>query len=270
MHFPKRTVSRRLAAGLLLGTLAIATMAATAAAAPAAPPTVDEIVAHHVEARGGAARLHAISVLRRSGRMIVPGQNIELGLVEWKTRAGGYRQDVTLQGLTAIEACDGHEAWQVQPFAGRKDPSRMSADEARAISLGADLEFPFVDARAKGHAVESLGLEDIDGTPAHALRVHLKGGDEATYWIDPDTWMVIRVLERHTIRGAEDLTETDLGEYQQVAGVWVPMTEEAGAKGSDPTQREKFVYDKAEANVAVPAGLFSFPEAAKAATGARP
>jgi hypothetical protein len=253
---------------LLLG--AYATLAnAVPKAAPAATPTADDIVAHNIEARGGAAKLKAISMLRRSGRLVLPGANIELGLVEWKTRAGAYRQDVTLQGLTAVQAYDGHAAWQVQPFDGRKDPSRMSDDEARAISLGADLDLPFVDARAKGHTLEYLGLEDVDGTPAHALRVRLKTGDEATYWIDPDTWMVIRVLERHTIRGAEDQTETDLGEYQQVAGVWVPMTEESGPKGSDVSRRQKLVYDKAEANLPAPAALFSFPESPKAA-GAHP
>jgi len=268
MRCPKRTVLKRIAAGWLLASVAVA----AAAASPAGTtPGADDIVAHNVEARGGAARLHAIGVLHRSGRLVVPGMNIELGLSEWKTRAGAYRQDVMLQGMTAVQAYDGREAWQVQPFSGRKDPSRMSGDEARALSLGADLDFPFVDARAKGHTLEYLGLEDIDGTPAHALRVQLKGGDEATYWIDPDTWMVIRVLERHTIRGAEDTTETDLGEYQQVGGVWVPMSEESGPKGSDSTQRQKLIYDRAEINVPAPAALFAFPDpSAKAAAGARP
>ncbi len=276
MDCPIQTLPRHFAAGLLLGVLILAPAAnaaptTVATAAATAVPTLEDIIAHHVEARGGAARLHALGVLRRSGRLVVPGMSIELALVEWKTRAGSYRQDVTLQGMTAVAAYDGHDAWQVRPFEGRKDPSRMSADEARAMALGADLDFAFVDARAKGHTVEYLGLEDVDGTPAHALRVRLKGGDEAIYWIDPDTWMVMRVLERHMIRGAEDVTETDLGEYQQVAGVWVPMSEEAGAKGSDATQRQKLVFDKAEANIAVPAALFSFPEpTAKAPAGAHP
>lgn len=263
MHRVFNTLARLAPRGLLLGVL----VAGTAAAAP----TADEIVAHHVEARGGAARLKALTVLRRSGRLVVPGFNMELAVVEWQSRAGEFRQDVTLQGLTAVQSYDGHEAWQVQPFEGRKDPSRMSADEARALALSADLDFPFVDARAKGHQLEYLGLQDIDGTPAHALRVRLHGGDEATYWIDPDTWMVIRVLEKHTIRGAEQLTETDLGEYQQVAGVWVPMSEEQGPKDSDATQRQKLVFDRAEANVAVPAGQFAFPDTRPAAAaGARP
>ena len=225
-----------------------------------AAPTADEIIAHNVEARGGGDKLHALTVLKRTGRLVIPGMRIELKVVEWKTAAGAYRQDVTLQGLTAVQAYDGKEAWQVQPFEGRKDPARMSADEAKAFALAADIEGPFVGYKAKGHTVEYLGTEDVDGTPAHKLRVHLKWGDEATYWIDPDTWMVIRELDRQTIRGAEQLSETDYGEYEKVAGVYVPMAEEQGPKGSEPSQRQKFVYDAAEANVAVPARNFAFPD----------
>ena len=234
---------------------------ATARAAPAAPatPSADEIIARNVEARGGADALRALKVLKRTGRLVIPGMRMELKVVEWKTAAGAYRQDVTLQGLTAVEAYDGHEAWQVQPFEGRKDPSRMSADEAKGFALAADIEGPFVGYKAKGHAVELLGAEDVDGTPAYAIRVHLKSGDEATYWFDPDTWMVIRELDRQTIRGAEQLTETDYGEYEKVAGVFVPMAEAQGAKGSDPARRQKYVYDAAEANVPVPPGAFTFP-----------
>jgi hypothetical protein len=229
---------------------------------PAAEPSLDEIIAHNVAARGGAAQLAALKTLERSGRLVIPGYNIELKVREVKTRAGEYRQEVTLQGLTQIQAYDGHAAWQVQPFEGRKDPSLMSADEAKGLALEADIDLPFVDAAQKGNKVEYLGLEDIDGTPAYKLRVALKSGDESTYWLDPDTWMVIRELDRQTVRGAVQLTETDFGEYEKVAGIYVPMTEEQGPKDSDSSDKQKIVYEKATANAPVAATLFSFPVSA--------
>ncbi|HXQ31443.1 MAG TPA: hypothetical protein VN790_05700 [Steroidobacteraceae bacterium] len=230
-----------------------------AVALAAAPLTADEIIAHSVEARGGAAALAAIKTLRRSGRLIIPGANVDVRVRELKTRAGEYRSDLTLQGLTQIQAYDGKQAWTVQPFQGRKDPSLMSADEAKGLALSSDIDLPFVDYRRKGHAVEYLGLEDIDGTPSYKLRVRLQWGDEATFWIDPDTWMVIRELDRQTIRGADELTQTDYGEYEKVAGVYIPMTEEQGPKDADSAHRQKVVYDKAEANLAVSPSEFAFP-----------
>ena len=41
---------------------------------------------------------------------------------------------------------------------------------------------------------------------------------------------------------------------------FVPMAEEQGPKGSEPAQRQKFVYDTAEANVPAPPGSFAFPD----------
>jgi hypothetical protein len=253
-------------AGLLCVTLA------AAAPKPDAAMTADALIAHNVEARGGAAKLNAITTLERSGLLVIPGFNVQLKMREIKTRAGQYRQEVTLQGLTQIQAYDGHQAWQVQPFQGRKDPALMSADEAKGFALASDIDLPFVDYKKKGHEVEYLGLEDIDGTPAHKLRVRLKWGDESIYWIDPDTWMVIRELDRQTLRGAEQWSETDLGEYERVAGVWVPMTEEQGPKDSDSSQKSKSVYDKADANHPFPASEFAFPATAAhaAAPEARP
>ncbi len=249
--------------GALPAALALAVAAAQFLAPPAAaaaPPTADEIIAHNVAARGGAERLKALTNLRRSGHLVIPGLNIEVGYVQVQTRAGDYRAEVTLQGLTQINAYDGHEAWRVSPFQGRKDPARMSADEAKGLALSADIAGPFVDYKAKGHSVEVLGSEDIDGTPAYKLRVHLKWGDEAIFWFDPDTWMVIRELDKQMLRGAEDFTETDYGEYEQVAGVYLPMTLEQGDKDSDASRKQKIVFEHAEANVTLAPGYFTFPD----------
>jgi hypothetical protein len=238
------------------------------AAAPALAITADEIVAKNVEARGGAAALASLKSLRRTGRLVLPGQNIQITLSELKERPGRIRQEATYQGLTQIQAWDGRKGWQVQPFEGRKDAALMSEDDAKPFRLAADLDGPFVDAKAKGHALEYLGTEDVDGTLAHKLRVRLKWGGDVTFWIDPDTWMVIRSLQTGTVRGAVQETETDYGDYEKAGGVWVPMSEESGPRNSPPASRAKAIYDKVEANVAVAGDAFAFPaKAAPAGAG---
>ena len=238
------------------------------AAAPALAITAEEIVAKNVEARGGAAALASLKSLRRTGRYVLPGRNLLITLTEVKERPGRIRQEATYQGLTQIQAFDGEKGWQVQPFEGRKDPSLMSEDDAKPFRLAADLDGPFVNAKAKGHTLEYLGTEDVDGTLAHELRVRLKWGGDVTVWIDPDTWMVIRDLATSTVRGAEQEVETDYGDYEKAGGVYVPMSEESGPRNSPPASRAKSIYDRAEANVAVPKDAFAFPaKAAPAGAG---
>jgi hypothetical protein len=237
-------------------------------AAPAPAITAEEIVAKNVEARGGAAALASLTSLRRTGRFVLPGQNLSITLSEVKERPGRIRQEATYQGLTQIQAWSGEKGWQVQPFEGRKDPALMSEDDARPFRIAADLEGTFVNATAKGHTLEYLGTEDVDGTLAHKLRVRLKWGGGVTVWIDPDTWMVIRDLQTLTVRGAEQVTETDYGDYERAGGVYVPMSEESGPRNSPPASRGKSIYEKAEANVAVAADAFAFPAKAAAPAGA--
>jgi outer membrane lipoprotein-sorting protein len=234
----------------------------------AAAITAEEIVARNVDARGGAAALASLRSLRRTGRYVIPGRSLLITLSEVRQRPGRIRQETTYQGLTQILAFDGEKGWQVQPFEGRKEPSLMSEDDAKPLRIAADLDGPFVDAKAKGHTLEYLGTEDVDGTLAHKLRVRLKWGGNMTVWIDPDTWMVIRDLETRTVRGAEQQVETDYGDYEKVGGVYVPMSEESGPRNSPPASREKSIYDEAEANVAVPPDAFAFPAEAAMPAGA--
>ena len=145
----------------------------------------------------------------------------------------------------------------------------MSEDDAKSLRIEADLEGPWVDAKAKGHALEYLGTEDVDGTLAHKLRVRLKQGGELIVWIDPDTWMVIRDLRRVTVRGAEREVETDYSDYEKAGGVYVSMSEERGRPGSPPDARPKSVWEKAEANVPAAADAFAFPGPAAPAGAGR-
>jgi hypothetical protein len=242
---------------------ALAAVFALATAASAQEPTADEIIARHVEARGGKEAIAALKTLRREGRLVIPGFAGEFKAVEVRQRPGQIRQEVTFQGLTQVQAYDGAEAWQINPFQGRKDAERLSAEtsEAKSLRLASDLDTPLVDYRAKGARVDYLGLEDVDGGDAYKLRVTLKSGDQATYYIDPDSSMIIRLIEKQIVRGAESESEADFGEYEKVAGVYVPMTEEFGPKGSPSSEKVKFVFEKAEAVEQLPASHFAFPSA---------
>src|SRR5262249_24628011 len=91
--------------------------------------------------------------------------------------AGQVRSELTVQGLTQINAYDGHEGWHIQPFQGRREPEKASEDDARSLAQEAELDGPLIDWRAKGHRIEYLGTEDTDGTPAIKLRVTRKDGD---------------------------------------------------------------------------------------------
>ena len=231
------------------------------AAVPAAAQDAQSLVAKNLEARGGEAALSAIKAISFEGRTIFPG-DFEVAYKETRAEVGPQtadRVDMTVQGFDLIQAYDGRGgAWRVNPFQGRKDPEKMSADEVRAMADSALIEGPLLASRHDGSHVEYLGREDFDGTLAYKLRVTQKDGDQFTYWLDPDTFLEIKVDETRKLRGAEQTTETELGDYEKVAGVYFPMSVESWQQGQDK-QRQRTVIATGEANPQVSPDFFAEP-----------
>ncbi len=223
---------------------------------PGYADTVDELVAKNLAARGGGEKLAAIKTLRMTGKMQIG--DFELAVQRMMSREGGYRFEGTVQGLTLVQAYDGAEGWQIQPFEGRRDAEKMSADESQSLADEAVMEGALLAAKAAGSKIESLGTEDVDGTEAHKLRVTQQDGDEFTYYLDPDSFLEIKVIEKRKVRGAEQEFEYELGDYEPVEGVYFPLSVESAPRGSP--QRRKLNYEKVEANVPLDATLFKMPK----------
>jgi outer membrane lipoprotein-sorting protein len=230
--------------------------------------TADELAAKNVEAKGGSERLNAIHTLRLSGKMRVNGDTIELAMVTLVERPASIRYEAELQGLTQVQAYDGTQAWQINPFQGRKDPEKLSADDAKALGEdAADFAGPLVDYKSKGYTLDYLGSEDIDGTQALKLRVTRPNGDITFVYLDPDYFLEIRTVNRRIEHGVPREIVTDYGDYEKVDGVYLPFAQESGLKGS--SDRQKVQYDKAQANANVDDTVFRFPAARADAAAAR-
>jgi photosystem II stability/assembly factor-like uncharacterized protein len=220
---------------------------------------VDELVAKNIAARGGLDKLRALKSLRLTGKARFGGGDflLEMAYAVVQKRPAGIRFEHTVQGLTGVDAYDGKERWSTEPFDGRRDAFRRSADEAKGIAHEADMDGPLVDWREKGHRIDYLGTEVVDGTQAHKLRVSRKDGDVEYHFLDPATFLAMRILTEAHIRGVEQISEADLGDYEQVAGVWMPFSVDVGGKGGP--RGAHFTVERAEPNIEVDDALFRFP-----------
>jgi hypothetical protein len=251
--FGSRSMELRFAILLVAGSL----IAPALNAQELKPFTVDALVAKNVEAKGGADALRAVRSLRLQGKMLVNHGQIEFAYVQTKKRPGEIRAEASIQGMTLVQAYDGTQGWKISPFGGRKDPEKISVDDAKSLVEDAEIDGPLVDWQAKGSTVEYLGPEDVDGTLAHKLKVVRKNGDVSYVYLDPDHFLEIRILTQRTEQGAQVEVETDLGDYEKIAGVFFPFSIEAGPKGS--SDKQKIILEKAEANVPVDDSVFKFP-----------
>lgn len=228
--------------------------------------TVDEIIAKNIQARGGMDKIKSVQTIRSTGIMTMgPGMEAPGALIQ--KRPDMARLEFTMQGLTAVQAYDGKDAWQIMPFTGKKDPEMMSADDKKDLEEDADIDGPLVDYKSKGNKVELLGKDKLEGTDVYKLKATLKNGDVITIYLDADSFLEIKEELKRNVRGTEQEVGTSLGDYKEVNGLMFPFAMETSVKGSPGSQ--KLTLAKIEINVPVDDAMFKMP-AAPAAPAAKP
>ena len=217
--------------------------------------TVDEIIAKNAQARGGLDKLRAIKTLRITAR--ISDADFRATYLQENKRSDRIREETLFQGMARVRAYDGHTAWQINPFGGRRDPELISADESKAFVDNADIEGPMVDYKQKGYTAELIGHDPVEGTDCYKIKLTLKDGDVRYYYLDADSFLEIKYESQVRVRGTIRYTETTLGDYEQVDGVYFPFAIQRGETGSE--DRTTFTVEKIEVNVPIDDSQFSVP-----------
>ena len=234
----------------------LATLALTLFSVALSAQTVDEIIAKNIKAHGGMAKLKSIQSIRMTGDFDAGG--MQAGFTQVFKRPMKVRMEASIQGLTMIQAYDGQSGWQVIPFTGKKDPEPMAADDLKNFQEQADFDGPLVDYKQKGHKVELVGKEKIEGTDVYHLKVTLKNGDIREYYLDADSFLAVKVGGKTTMRGTELDIDSTLGDYKEVEGVLFPFSIEKHISGGQgPTV--KITLKKIELNVPVDDSVYKMP-----------
>ena len=103
------------------------------AQSPSPTPTVDDLVAKNLKAKGSADALDAIQTIRFEGRMLVNQGQLELKFTQTKKRPDKSRTDAALQGMARVQSYDRRKGWHVFPFQGRKDPEGRAGGEGKTL-----------------------------------------------------------------------------------------------------------------------------------------
>jgi phosphoribosylformylglycinamidine (FGAM) synthase PurS component len=228
--------------------------------ASGAAQTLDEIVARHLAARGGAARIEAVESLRMTGKARGPEGREALVVREIK-RPARIRTEFTFQGLTGVYACDGEQGWQVSPLDGEMEPRPMPPESARLALEQADIGGPLLGWKAKGHAVELVGRVAEGGREAWKLKVTPKGGSARHLYLDAQSYLLVRTESARDVAGRTIEAETTFADYREVGGLQLAHSIEIGIKGRP--RRISVLVEKVEINPVLDDARFRMPEASR-------
>lgn len=227
----------------------------------------DELLEQHFEAVGGRDAIEAVETMRITGHTTM-GQGMEAPYTIYWAKPDKIRLEFTLQGQVGVQAYDGEIAWMHMPFMGAAEPQNMPEDQVKEMEQMADMvEGPLFDYQDKGHTVEYLGEEEIEGTPAHKLKVVMESGDESIVYLDAEHFIQIRQENKRTMGDQEVETVTTFGNYKEVGGLLLPFAITTTVKNAPAeASAQEITMDTYEFGVDVSDVQFSMPEVAEAET----
>jgi outer membrane lipoprotein-sorting protein len=240
-------------AALALGAMLVA---ALPAAARQADLTLDQVVAKHYEAIGGKDAWKSLQGMKQTGKLSMAG--MEAPFTAYSKRPNKQRSEFEIQGMKGVQVFDGADGWMVMPFMGSNDPQPMPKEMVDLLASNADIEGVLVDWAAKGHQVELVGKEDVEGTPAYRLRVKLQGGSQVDYLLDAEHFVTLQMRTKATFQGTEMEVVSNLSNYKEVGGLMIPHS----MSTTSPMGEQVVTFDVVEVNLAIDDSLFVKPAAA--------
>ena len=185
--------------------------------------TAEEIVAKHIEAVGGAAAWKKVNSIYYEGKMTVQGAEINVTITALNGK--GSRQNISVMGMTGYQIVTPTAGWNFMPFQGQTTAEPMTADELKQSADDLDVQGKLVDYKSKGHTVEYLGKDDVEGTECFKLKITTKAGNVETVFIDPKSYYIVRSVVKRMANGQESDVQSDLSNFQKLPeGIVVPFS----------------------------------------------
>jgi outer membrane lipoprotein-sorting protein len=225
--------------------------------ASAQAQSVDEIIEKHIEALGGMEKLQAIKSIKIAGKSAVTAMGFEAEFTRQSKRPHFIRLDVNIQGQSMVQAYDGENAWQIVPFTGNLDPQPMPDFQAKGFKIQADIDGPLIDYKKKGHKIELIGKEDLEGTEVYNLKITLKSGEIINMFIDSEHYLALKSKAKVAGPGGNEIeSETYFSDYKLVDGTMMPhsITMKNPSQGS-----VEITVTEAKTNVEMDDSLFKMP-----------
>ena len=162
------------------------------------------------------------------------------------------RIEMTVQGMSVIQAYDGARGYMINPMMGSSDAIDLPpADAAKLkdqVMFSADLE-----AYLKDNILEMAGEAAVDGKPAWKIKATMPGGEIVTVYIDKSSYLQVKSETNVNQMGMEMAVETYISDYTDFEGLKFPRTTTTYANG---TEMAMIMIDKVVKNIPMDDNMF--------------
>ena len=213
------------------------------------PPSVDDIIARSIEARGGMAKIKGLQTMQMTGTAQLNGQ-LQASVRIFNKRPNLTRFEMNLEGMTIVQGFDGTTAWFLNPLMTGGKAKASPESQSKEFRAHTDMDGLLVDYKAKGRAVTLDGSEDIGGSPAWKLKVTEKDGGADYVYLDKKSYLMVKSTSEHI--GSTIL----FSNYQPVDGLMMPFrVEQSSAAGGGMVM----TLDNIQTNIPLDDAQFRMP-----------
>ena len=220
---------------------------------PASGQTLDQVVQKYLAARG-VEKWRQVQSMKVTAAIDSQGHSTQMTVTS--KRPNLVRQELTMDGVTRVEAYDGKSVWGINPDVS-PDPQVITGPQATALADQADFDLVLFDYKQKGYDAELAGTSKVGGHEAYDVRIARSHGVVQDYFIDQTTFLEDRVATQIS-RGGQTLNSTsDPSDFRSVEGVMMPFTITNQVSGGPVVTLH---VQTIEFNVSAGADLFRMPK----------
>jgi hypothetical protein len=221
--------------------------------------SLDDIVARHIEARGGKEKLKAVQTVKLT-RTVATGIGSPIKVVLYKKRPNLVRleQGSTQPGAALIPR--GISADAVWDTVQGKPVARPAQIAAEARDVEGDFDGLLVDWKEKGHTITLDGREKLPGGEVYKLQATLKSGLKRTIYVDAKTFLERRHTGVLNLPGGRQFEVTiTFDNWRDVEGVKFPFDITEERTGKEPVVSLVTYTEKIEINPPLDDAIFAMP-----------
>jgi hypothetical protein len=217
--------------------------------------TADEVIQKYSAAMGGLDAINKITSAKFTGTLTTQG--MELPLMIQIINGKAMRTDLEVNGKSVNNVYNNGKGWTLNPYAGATTAREVTGAELLPLKVQASLANNLMDYKSRGHLVELLGQEDVEGKKTFKLKLTNKDdGKVTTYFINTADYLLVKSIAKRDIAGSEYDAETYYTEIKEINGVKFLMHFTQKIEGQ---VFQDVKYQKIELNVPVDEKIFVMP-----------
>lgn len=239
--FPKKTLMKK----ILAAVFSLVTFAASA-------QTADEVIQKYSAALGGLEAFNKVNTIKMTGN--VSTQGMMLPLTTQIINNKSMRTDIDVNGQKIVSVYHNGSGWKINPFTGAETATEVVDQELREYKAQTSLVNHLMDYKARGHSVELLPQQDVEGVKCYEIKLTNKDDGKVTnYFINIADYLLIKSISTREIQGQEMEVETFYSDLKEFGGLKFAMTRSQKIQGQ---VFQEVKLDKIELNVAIDEAIF--------------